>query len=401
MAHGGSAVGRYEGRAVFVPYVLPGERVRARITQEKERFAHAEAVELITRSPARVDPPCPYFGPGRCGGCHWQHIAYEQQLEYKRAIVVDQLERIGKLRAPTVRPTIPSPSPWGYRAHMTFTVTPEGALGFYSDDNSHLVPVDECHILNPALRELIARLNLEGSAVSRVRLQAGSDPADRMIILEIEGEDAPEVLINLPGVSVNLLTGDNEPINLIGSPYAFYTVAGRSFRVTAGGFFQVNPPVAEVLVEEVLRRLDLQGGESVLDLYSGVGLFTAFIAGRAAFVTSVESYPPAVGDADANLAEFENVDLIEGSVEAVLSDLAEPFDSVVVDPPRTGLGPRVTSRLAKMAPRRIVYVSCDPATFARDAAELARAGYRLLDVQPVDMFPQTFHIECVSTLERR
>ena len=400
MAHGGAAVGRQGGRAVFVPYALPGERVRARITQDKERFAYAETVEILTRSGARVEPPCPHFGPGRCGGCHWQHIDYAHQLEFKRAVVVDQLERVGRLRSPVVHPTLPSPSPWGYRAYLTLTPTPDGRLGIVGDDNRQVIPVDVCHILHPALAELLGQLDLEGLPARRIRLQVGSDPTDRMVILEVEGDNAPEVMVRLP-ISVNLLTGDNEPINLIGSPHVTYHVAGRDFRVTAGGFFQVNPPVVEALVKEVMRRLDLRGEESVLDLYSGVGLFTAFIAARAAFVTSVESYPPAVTDADANLADFDNVDLLEGSVEAVLDDLEDPFDAVVVDPPRTGLGPQVTARLARLGAARIVYVSCDPATFARDAAKLAESGYRLVDVQPVDMFPQTYHVECVATLERR
>jgi 23S rRNA (uracil1939-C5)-methyltransferase len=399
MAHGGAAVGRHEGRAIFVPYTLAGERVRAQITQDKGRFAYAEAVEIVSRSPARAEPPCPHFGPGQCGGCQWQHIAYAQQLEYKRLIVIDQLERIGKLRSPIVHPTLPSPSPWGYRAHMTFSAGPDGALGFWSDDNSRIIPIEECHILHPELMKLFGQLDLEALAVSRVRFQIGSNPADQMMILEIEGEDAPEVEVDLP-ISVNLLTGDNEPVNLIGSPHVTYTIRGRSFRVTAGGFFQVNLPMAEALVEEVIGRLNLHGGESALDLYSGVGLFTAFIAGQAEFVTSVESYPPAVTDADLNLAEFDNVDLIEGTVEAVLADLDGPFEAVVVDPPRAGLGPKVTAGLIRLRPPRIVYVSCDPATFARDAAQLAASGYRLLDVQPIDMFPQTYHIECVATLER-
>jgi 23S rRNA (uracil1939-C5)-methyltransferase len=400
MAHGGAAVGRHTGRAIFVPYVLPGELVRARITQDKDRFAYAEAVEIVSRSPARAEPPCPHFGPGLCGGCQWQHIAYPQQLEYKRLIVIDQLERIGKLRSPSVHPTLPSPSAWGYRAHMTFSVGPGGALGFWSDDNSRIIPIEECHILHPELMKLFKQLDLEALAASRVRFQIGSDLAEQMIVLEIDGEDAPEVEVTLP-VSVNLLTGDNEPVNLIGSPKVTYRVQDRAFRVTAGGFFEVNLPMAEALVEEVTRRLALTQNDSVLDLYSGVGLFTAFIAAQADFVTSVESYPPAVSDADVNLAEFDNVDLIEGTVEAVLADLKGPFDAVVADPPRTGLGPKVVAGLIRLRPPRIVYVSCDPATLARDAAQLVASGYHLLDVQPIDMFPQTYHIECVATLERR
>ncbi|HEC22554.1 MAG TPA: class I SAM-dependent RNA methyltransferase [Chloroflexi bacterium] len=400
MAHGGPALGRHEGRVIFVPYTLPGERVRVRITSERRNFAHGEAVEVLRPSPARVEPLCPHFGPGLCGGCQWQHIAYEQQLEYKQAVVRDQLRRIGKFRDPEVRPTYPSPLQWGYRVYMTFTMTAEGKPALWSDDNSRLIPIERCHILHPALVEVYEQLELNAPEVERIKFQVGSDPDDRMIILMTRDDLAPEIEVDLP-VSVNLLLSDNEPVNLIGNAHVKYRIFEREFRVTAGSFFQANPPVAEMLVEEVLKRLNLQGDEVVLDLYSGVGLFTAFIAERADMVLSVESYPPAVTDADQNLADLDNVELVEGAVEAVLDDLVGPFDAAVLDPPRSGLSPRVVRGLSRLSPPVIVYVSCDPATLARDASQLSRAGYRLVDVQPVDMFPQTYHIECIATLLHR
>jgi 23S rRNA (uracil1939-C5)-methyltransferase len=399
MAHGGSALGRHEGRVVFVPYTIPGERVRARITDDKERYAHAEPVEILDPSPDRVEPPCPHFGPGKCGGCHLQHAAYDRQLEMKRRVVVDQLERIGKVKGTTVHPTIPSPSPWAYRSHAAFHARPDGRLGYYSDDASTIVPIVECHIIRPALMDLFTQLDLEGvETVERVKLQVGADPADRMIVLSTSDDLAPEIEVDFP-VSVNLLLSDNEPVNLIGSPQVTYRVFDRAFQVTAGGFFQANVPVAEALIEQVLLRLDLQGDETVLDLYSGVGLFTAFIAERAGLVVSVESYPPAVTDADANLSDLDNVEIVEGPVEGVIADLAGPFNAVVVDPPRTGLSNEAIDELARLDAPRIVYVSCDPATLARDARKLAGHGYRLIDVQPADMFPQTYHVEAVALLE--
>jgi 23S rRNA (uracil1939-C5)-methyltransferase len=393
-------LGRHERRVVFVPYTLPGERIVARLTEERKSFARGEAVEILSASPHRVEPPCPHFGPGGCGGCHWQHIAYEAQLEYKRAVVLDQLERIGKFDAPTVHPTLASPSPWGYRAYMTFSVDPAGRLGFWSDDNARIVPIEECHILDPALLDAFQQLDLDAEGIERVRFQVGSEPDDRMIVLSTADDLAPEIEVDFP-ISVNLLLSDNEPVNLIGSPQVSYQVFDRTFRVTAGGFFQANPPVAEMLVEELLARLDLGGDETVLDLYSGVGLLSAFIAAQAGLVVSVESYPPAVTDADANLADLDNVDLVEGSVEAVLDDLAGPIDAAVVDPPRTGLSREVIEGLIRLAPPRLVYVSCDPATLARDARQLCEAGYDLLDAQPLDMFPQTYHVECVASLRHR
>lgn len=402
MAHGGSALGRQGGRTIFVPYALPGERITARIVQDKGRFAHAEGVTLLEPSPDRVTPQCPHFGPGRCGGCHWQHIAYPAQLRYKREVVRDQLRRIGGVEDAVVHETIPSPDPWAYRVHATFRVTGDGRLAFVGTDPARLTPIDECYIVRPEIMALIDSLDMDFADLETVRVQVGSDGRG-MLILSTRDDQAPALEADFP-ISVNLLLSDNEPVNLIGASHSVYEVKGRRFRVTAGSFFQVNLPVAEMLVDLVLARLDLQGHESVLDLYAGVGLFSAFIAERAALATMVESYPPAVTDADENLADFEHVDVFEGGagpvLRALLDEGAEPYDAAVVDPPRTGLEVDVVDALAELAPPTLVYVSCDPATLARDAKRLIGHGYRLRDVQPVDMFPQTYHIECVASFAR-
>ena len=401
MAHGGAALGRHAGRIIFVPYGIPGERVRVEITDDRDQYAYARIVEIVEPSPDRAEPPCPHFGPGLCGGCHFQHIDYERQLEIKREVVRDQIERIGKFKEPVVHPTLASPAPWQYRFHSTFTMTEDGAPAFTSDDNRRLIPIEVCYIIHPALLGLFERLDFEPGNISRMKLQAGSDPEDRMLVIQTDDDLPPEIEVDFP-VSINMLLSDNEPVNLIGDSKVTYEVFERPFRVTAGGFFQVNVPVAEILVEQVLGALDLQGDEVLLDLYSGVGLFSAFLAERAGLVVSVESYPPAVTDAETNLADLENVDLVEGPVEAVLEDLAGPFDGIVVDPPRAGLGVEVVDELGRLAAPTLVYVSCDPATLARDARRLVeRHGYRLVDVQPVDMFPQTFHIESVAVLRRQ
>lgn len=399
MVHGGQALGRHAGRAIFVPYAIPGERILARLTDDRGRYAFAAGATLLEPSPDRVEPRCPHFGPGGCGGCHFQHIDYAAQPGYKRDVVIDQLTRIGGFSDPVVHPTLPSPDAWAYRHHATFHVDAEGSLCFVGTDNQTLIPIEECHIIRPELLDLFYELNLDGiPELDRVRLQSGSD-GDLMAILSTRDDEAPELEVTLP-VSINFLLSDNEPVNLIGASHVTYAVRGRRFRVTAGGFFQVNLPQAAALVDLVLARLDLRGGESVLDLYAGVGLFTAFIAERASLVTSVESYPPAVTDADENLADLDNIDLIEGNVEDVLPDLDGPFDAAVLDPPRTGLDVRALDALVAHAPGRIVYVSCEPSTLARDAKRLVKHGYRLVDVQPVDMFPQTYHIECVAHLAR-
>lgn len=399
MAHGGFAMGRHAGRVIFVPYAVPGERVEARAARDKGRYVHAELVEVLALSTDREIPRCPHFGQGLCGGCQWQHITYSAQREFKRSIVIDQLRRLGKLHQPSVRETLPSPSPWAYRTHMTFTASQDGWLGLWSANRERLIPIETCHILHPNLLDLFAQLDLDAPEITRVRFQTGSAPDDCMLILETRDDLAPEIALDLP-ISVNLLLSDNEPVNLIGKSYVSYNILERIFRVTAGSFFQANPPVAEMLVEEVLSRVALRGDETILDLYSGVGLFTAFLAERAGLVISVESYPPAVTDAEVNLADVENVEIVEGSVEAVLPDLVGPVDLVLVDPPRTGLSEQVIAELGRLGAPTLIYVSCEPATLARDTARLAKNGYQLLDVQPVDMFPQTFHIEVIAIFTR-
>jgi 23S rRNA (uracil1939-C5)-methyltransferase len=402
--HGGNGLGRHKGRPIFVPYTIPGERITARIVEDKRSYAHAEGVELIKASPDRVQPECPHFGPGRCGGCHLQHMNYAAQLRYKRDVVLDQLKRLGGIKKPdkVVRDVIASPDPWGYRSRASFHITPEGKLGFVSTDPPRIEPVEWCYILDPRAMALLEATDLDTTHIEQMQVVMGSD-GEGMLILSTDDDLAPALQADTP-ISVNLLLSDNEPVNLIGDSHSYFTIKDRTFRVTAGGFFQINLPVAAMLVDLVLERLNLKGTESVLDLYAGVGLFSAFIAEQAALVTVVESYPPAVTDADENLAEFEHVDLFEGGVAPVLESLIEdgegPYDAVVVDPPRAGLEPAVIDALVEIAAPTLVYVSCDPATLARDIKKLKKQGYTLRHVQPVDMFPQTYHIETVTLLTR-
>jgi 23S rRNA (uracil1939-C5)-methyltransferase len=264
------------------------------------------------------------------------------------------------------------------------------------------VPIQECHIIRPELQDLLESLDLEalkGSNLSHIRLQVGTDGEERLIALSTLDNLPPSVEIDLP-LSVSFLAEDGRPQTLIGAGKVHYSIKGRTFQATAGSFFQVNLSLTEQLVDLTLARLALQGTENVLDLYSGVGLFTAFLAERAASVTAVEGFPTAVDDADSNLSDLSNVTLIEGLVEDVLPELDETFDAVVLDPPRGGVEATALDALAALAPAKVVYVSCDPATLARDAKRLLAKGYALQDVQPLDMFPQTYHIEAVATFVR-
>lgn len=378
MAHGGSAVGRRDGKTVFVPYAIPGEHITAQITQDKERFAHAEIVSIDQASPARVTPRCKHFGV--CGGCHWQHIDYPAQLEFKRQIIIDQLRRIGGIADAEVHPTFGSTDAWHYRTHVSAHTADDGRLGYIAR-NRRPFAVEECHIVRPELLDLL--LNTPSQpGVKRLRLQLGGNPAEHF-------------------VSAGIDEGDTElDAQGVGGEFVSYTIKERRFRVSAGSFFQVNLPQAAALVEFVLERLALTGGERILDLYAGVGLFSAFMAQQAAHVTLIENSPTAVQDALHNLADFENVTVLEGTVEAALDAAEKIVDAAVIDPPRTGMKPAALNRLLAKRPRRIIYVSCDPATLARDAKALIEGGYHLIDVQPVDMFPQTYHVEAVAWFMR-
>ena len=375
MAYAGRALGRHEGRPIFVPSGLPGERVRVHITQDKRSYAFAEIEAIIEASPERVTPPCQHFGV--CGGCHWQHITYEAQLRFKRDVVVEQMARIGGLRDAVVHPTLASPDPWHYRSHATFHVTSAGQLGFVGVEGRTVIPVEECHILRPELRAWFEAVRREEFKPNeRVRLQVGT-----------EGE----YLVARSGINAD--SDDEAALN--SAEIVHYRIKGHDFQVTGGSFFQVNLPQAETLVDLVLDRLALQGGERILDLYSGVGLFTAFLAEPARFVTAVELFAPAVRDAEVNLLGLTNVDLRVGTIEGALP--RGSADAAVIDPPRAGMKPKALETVLARVPKKIVYVSCDPSTLARDAKLLVAGGYRLIDVQPVDMFPQTYHIEAVAT----
>ena len=219
-----------------------------------------------------------------------------------------------------------------------------------------------------------------------------------MLILTMQDDNAPELHVDFPA-SVNMLLSDNEPVNLIGDSHSYFSVGGRGFRVTAGSEFRANVGQIARLAELVVDALDLAGTETVLDLYGGVGVFSAFLAERAGLVTMVESYPPAVTDAESNLDDLDNVDLIEGTVEDVLPDLEESYDAVVLDPPGEGLSVEVVDALAARKIPRLVYVSSDPATLARDAKRLSQQGYRLRAVQPIDLAPQTYYLDSVAVLD--
>lgn len=400
MAHGGSALGRHEGRVIFVPYALPGETVRAEIVDARARWAQARLLEVLAPSPHRVEPPCPYFGPGRCGGCHWQHIAYEAQAEFKRQVVADQLARLGGLPDAPVQDIIGAAEPWGYCNRVQFSVTPDGKLGFLTADTRDIVPVDECLILDPLLDELWSALDIEWPQLHHLTLRCGSATGDLMAVFELDHYEDFDIDVGVP-VSCVILLADGEAAVLMGNPYLVEHAAGRDWRISAGSLFLENTGGAEALVAVVRQVLAPSGDETLADLYCGVGLFGLSLADSVGRVISVEESPSAIADWRHNAQDVENAGWIEGAVATALPQIEEPVELVVLDPPRSGAGRRVVSEIARLAPRRLAYVSCDPATLARDAHHLAEVGYQLQDVQPVDLLPQTYQVGSVALFVSR
>ena len=406
IAHGGEALGRHGGKVIFVPYAIPGEHVRVEIVETKERWARARLLEVLRPSPHRVEPPCPYFGPAGCGGCQWQHIAYERQAELKGEIVADQLRRLGHLAAPPVADVVALADDdglldFGYRNHFQFAMNAEGRPGFRRAASHEVIAIDRCLLLTERLDELHAALDLAWPELSGITLRAATHTGQALILLETPGVDLPELELDLPAAcAVQTPAGVQA---LVGEPWIEEIVAGRAYRIFAESFFQVNTAGAEALVEIVRAYADVRAGEVVLDAYCGVGLFALALADAAAEVIGIESAPSACEDFAHNAADLANVSLHEGAVDEVLQALrpqGQHVDVVVMDPPRVGAGETVIRELAALQPRCIVYVSCDPATLASDSAHLTAAGYRLIEAQPVDMFPQTYHIETAALWER-
>jgi 23S rRNA (uracil1939-C5)-methyltransferase len=403
LTYGGDAMGRLVdpltgagGRAVFVPFGLPGERVRIRLTEEKRGFARGELLEVLEASPQRVIPRCVHFGV--CGGCHYQHLPYEEQLKAKAEILRDQLSRIGRIENPPVRETVASPSSWNYRNHVQFHLTEDGKLGYVRADAPSAFAITECHLPEGSINSLWPQLEFEPDTnLERVSIRSGRDN-DLMLILESDSPDSPELEIEAE-ISVTHMFEENTVV-IAGNDHIVISILGRDFRVSAASFFQVNSAMAEKMVNHLLANLPITASSTLLDVYCGAGLFSAFFAPKCERVIGIESSPSACEDFAFNLDEFDNVELYEGLAEDVIPHLEAKPDIVLVDPPRAGLEKRVVDGILDLQPQVLAYVSCDPATLARDAARLIKGGYRLKEVTPFDLFPQTFHIESISFFER-
>ena len=406
LTYGGEAIGRLPdpltgtgGRAVFVPFGLPGELVKVRLVQEKQNYARGELVEILKASPERIDARCKHFSI--CGGCHYQSLPYEKQLKAKTEILRDQLQRIGKIENPPVNPMVASPNEWNYRNHVQFHLDPEGKLGFVSSSGKQILPISECHLPEVSIDDFWRELQFEpGVNIERVSVRAGLDE-ELMLVLESETAETPELEVETDISVVHLY--EEHPVVIAGRDHLFMKVLGQEFRVSAGSFFQVNTPMGEKMVEHLLAEFQTIDPQTTLfDIYCGAGLFSKFFASKYEKVIGIESSSSACDDFAFNLDEFDNVELYEGTVGRILPGLIDQITGVIhmiIDPPRSGIEKHALDSILKIKPQVIAYVSCDPSTLARDAARLINGGYRLKNVTPFDLFPQTYHIESISFFE--
>lgn len=397
IANGGQAIGRHDGKTIFVPYTIPGETITATIINDRGSYAFAEGVTVLDPSADRVLPRCSHFGLAHGGCSTWQHIDYAAQLALKTDIVLDQLERIGRFTDAPIQLCLPSQDQWHYRHEVTLTKDKQGKLAYQALDGKSTYPIEDCHLLTPALLAVLPSLDIELDTLEKVIVRDNGQ-GNLMLIISTSDDEAPELEVDFPA-SVNFLLSDNEPANLIGNTHLNYTILGETYRVTAGSAMRPNPRQTELLLQVIREWLNLSGKESVLDLYAGVGLTSAFIAEDANLITSVDHYPPAMTDAEENLSQFDHVNVIEGDVVDILHSLPddEDYQIAIVDPPHQGLSKDTIDAIETTNLKRIIYVADDPAILARDAKRLhERLGFSLDAVQPIDFEPQTHKVVSVA-----
>ena len=436
MIYGGNGLARLpadekgRGKAVFVPFVLPGEKVEATIIEQKPGFARARTEAILEPSPHRVKAGCPYFGS--CGGCQYQHSSYEDQLEIKKEILRETLKRTAK-RELSVEIQVHASSPWSYRnrSRLRVETVPEFKAGYFKLSSHELLAIEQCPISSPLINRGIAALWHSGRAgklpagIDEIEFFANAD--DTQLLVEVSSksdsrraalrawaEDFRAAMQEIVGVVIfrekqNSKTNEPEKLLTLGADHLMYRTAGATYRVSAGSFFQTN----RFLIDELVRIVaGGQSGEVALDLYAGVGLFSTALC-DIRHIVSVESSQTSTGDLSYNLPS--SAEAVRATTEQYLSGSAttrragkgavSPYHAVrpdlaVVDPPRSGLGERVARSLVTSGAPRVVYVSCDPVTLARDLVVLFEGGYRVKQVHLIDLFPQTFHLETVVHLAR-
>jgi len=412
MISDGSGIGYMNGIATFVPGLLPGETGGVEVYEIKKKWQRARLLSIIKRSPDRIDAPCSVFEG--CGGCQLQHTTYEETLLWKQRWVEDALARIGKISV-EVKPVIGMPTPWRYRNKARLHREPSGKLGYYKEKSKDLVHFSDCLLLSERMNRWI-RLTEEFLTAGFEEIHTltfrENTRGEGLLLLEgpptkvLSAEDNPEFFEALfrEGIRSVWGTDSDGSLALVWGEEAFsQTILDMAFDVSPLSFLQVNPLQTDALYSHVLAGAALTGDEIVWDLYSGIGTLALALASKAQKVTGMEENPYAVEDAIQNAVNNNavgHVEFLKGKVESRMMKIDEQPDVVVLDPPRTGMHPTVVQRLLELKPQRIIYVSCDPGTLARDIGVLTQGGYEVESVQPVDMFPWTMHTESVVRLER-
>lgn len=413
LSYGPYGIGRHDGKAVMVPKTAPGDTVVARVVENKERYSVGEIVRLIKPSSLRQEPPCPYVA--QCGGCPWQHLRYEAQLSAKQKNVEDALGRIGKLEGFELRPIIPSPFTYNYRRRIRLQRNASKRLGFFTSFSHHLIEIDSCLIADEKLNLLLGPLRYWSenlvTDLEHLELVTGDEPNQIVVVGQSAGG-----FISRDSSICERLSKDNQLINgliLRGTEWrrtwgetviSIIPEEDLCMRVDADVFSQVNSEGNRRLLKELLASAEFRDDDRVLELYSGAGNFTLPIAKRVGAVVAVEGYRPAIesGKHSAQSNRMANIHWICSPVPAALAQLKkhrERFSQIVLDPPRTG-AKGIERDLAELQAEKVLYISCNPTTLARDLAALTQQGYSLRTVQPVDLFPQTFHVEAIATLMR-
>lgn len=412
---GGRGLGRHQGKAVFVPGTAPGDQAACRIVRRHRHYDEAELIELLEPSPERRIPPCPLAGT--CGGCQWQHLPYSVQLGWKERLFAEQLQRCGLAGEEQLLPIVAAPGEFAYRNRVQYKCRQTGGgfvAGFYRAGSHYVIDTPGCLLPRPEIVAARAALQTAVSgcpcpeALPQLDISCGDDGQVAVIAHVLPGADhlVADWLKGLAlthGYAAALQVGRKATIRVLTADPSLLTLVDEpplAVRVSGGGFAQVNPEQNRRLVAAVVEAAGLTGSERVLDLFCGAGNFTLPLARRAAAAVGIEEYAPAIADAcrNATVNGIANVDFQAEAADRALFAHGT-FDIVLLDPPRTGAYP-VVRRLLELRPRRILYVSCDPATLVRDLQPLVHNGYRLLSSRPFDLFPQTWHIESLSVLHR-
>jgi len=432
----GMGVGRIEGYTVFVDGALMGEKVKVRVVKVLKNYSYGKLLDVLEPSCYRVHPPCPVIK--RCGGCQIQHMSYEGQLYYKTRIVKDALERIGGLKDIIVHDTIDMEYPWKYRNKAQFPVGIKDGkvnIGFYAPRSHDIIDINTCLIqdgINDKVLELIRDFiikhyisiydeNTGKGLIRHIMTRKGFKTGEVMVCIVINGDQIPHetelveklqqnidnlktVVLNINKKNTNVILGDKNRV-LYGEGYIFDYIGDFKFKISPQSFFQVNPVQTKILYNKALEYANLAGDETIIDAYCGIGTISLFLSKRAKKVYGVEVVGQAIEDAKVNayINGITNAEFILGESEELIPKLYKEgikADVVVVDPPRKGCDEKLLEVIVKMAPKRMVYVSCNPSTLARDLKYMTSNGYEIKEVQPVDQFPQTVHVECVVLMSR-